>query len=122
MNAGLLALMLVSADTLPPLFAVSNYSRTRLVGDGWVRAPHSYAATGAAAIFGVNTVTGVWNAWDTRHDTEGRTRRLLHSALFIAAAAGVAWAGSKGEETRNNSAISSMGVSTVRWLLMLVGR
>lgn len=132
-----LAVHRVLSWTMLPLFAVSYYTGTRLADDGraaspnWVRTLHPYAATGAAVTFGVNTVTGVWNLWDARHDPEGRTRRLLHAALFIAADAGFAWAGSIGAEARDNGAIrarhrtiaiSSMGVSTLGWLIMLVGR
>jgi hypothetical protein len=123
--------------TMLPLFAVSYYTGTRLARDGRsnspyaVRALHPWAATGAAAVFGVNTVTGLWNVWDARHDPEGRTRRLIHSALFLIADAGFAYAGSIGEQARNDSqirsrhraiALSSMGVSTAGWLIMLIGR
>jgi hypothetical protein len=119
-----------------PLFGVSYYTGTRLANDGrssspyWVRASHPWVATADAAIFGINTVTGVWNLWDARHDPEGRTRRIIHSVLFIAADAGFAYAGSIGEEARNNGetrtrhrniAIGSMGVSTLGWLIMLIG-
>ncbi len=123
--------------TMIPLFAVSYYTGDRLARDGRasspyaVRALHPWAATGAAAVFGVNTVTGVWNLWASRKDPEGRTRRWIHSALFIVADAGFAYAGSIGREGRENGAIrdrhrtialSSMGVSTVGWLIMLIGQ
>jgi hypothetical protein len=119
-----------------PLFAVSYYTGDRLARDGRVNSPyavralHPYAATGAAAVFGVNTVTGVWNLWAGRHDAEGRKRRFAHSILFIIADAGFAYAGSIGEESRENSAVrkthrtvalSSMGVSYVSMMLMLLG-
>ncbi len=123
--------------TMIPLFAVSYYTGDRLARDGRanspyaVRALHPWAATGAAAVFGVNTVTGVWNLWASRKDPEGRTRRWIHSALFIVADAGFAYAGSIGREGRENGeirdrhrtiALSSMGVSTVGWLIMLIGQ
>jgi hypothetical protein len=121
--------------TMIPLFAVSYYTGNRLLNDGrpnspyWVRAAHPYAATGAAAVFGVNTITGVWNLWDARHDPEGRTRRIIHSVLFIVADAGFAYAGSIGEQARDDGrirsrhrtiALSSMGVSTASWIYMLL--
>jgi len=120
-----------------PLFAVSYYTGTAIARDGrqnvssTVRNLHPYAATGAAVVFGVNTVTGVWNLWDSRHDPNGRTRRIIHSALFLIADAGFAYAGSIGREGREDGAVrnrhrtialSSMGVSTAGWLVMLLGQ
>ena len=120
--------------TMLPLFAISYYTGERLARDGrvnspyWVRAAHPYVATADSFVFGVNTITGLWNLWDARHDPEGRTRRLIHSALFIAADAGFAYAGSIGERARDNSqirarhrtvALSSIGVSTLGWVIML---
>jgi len=120
-----------------PLFAASYYTGDRLARDGrdaspnWVRQTHPLAAGAAAGVFGVNTVTGLWNLWDARKDPEGRTRRILHSTLFLIADAGFAYAGSIGEQARDNGAIrsrhrtialSSMGVSTAGWLVMLLGQ
>lgn len=122
--------------TMLPLFAVSYYTGDRLARDGRAASPaavrtlHPYAAYGSAAVFGANTVTGLWNLWAARKDPEGRTRRIVHSALFIVADAGFAYAGSIGREGRENGeirdrhrtiALSSMGVSTVGWLIMLIG-
>ncbi len=122
--------------TMLPLFAVSYYTGNRLARDGRAASPaavrtlHPYAAGGAAAVFGANTVTGLWNLWAARKDPEGRTRRIVHSALFIVADAGFTYAGSIGREGREDGAIrdrhrtialSSMGVSTVGWLIMLIG-
>lgn len=120
-----------------PLFAVSYYTGERLARDGRAGSPeavrklHPYAAGGAAAVFGVNTVTGVWNLWAGRKDPNGRTRRIVHSALFLIADAGFAYAGSIGADGRENQsirnrhrtiALSSMGVSTAGWLIMLIGQ
>ncbi len=122
--------------TMIPLFAVSYYTGERLARDGRVNSPyavralHPYAATGAAAVFGVNTVTGVWNLWAGRHDAEGRKRRFAHSILFMIADGGFAYAGSIGNKSRDDSrlrsvhrtvALSSMGVSYVGMMLMLLG-
>jgi hypothetical protein len=119
-----------------PLFAASYYTGDRLARDGrigspaWVRTLHPYAATGASVVFGVNTVTGLWNLWDARHDPEGRVRRVIHSVLFIAADAGFAYAGSLGKQARDNSeirnkhraiALYSMGASYVSMMIMLLG-
>jgi hypothetical protein len=122
--------------TMIPLFAVSYWTGERLARDGrvnspyYIRALHPYAATGAAVVFGVNTVTGVWNLWDARHDPEGRKRRIIHSVLFMIADGGFAYAGSIGKQARDNSeirnrhrtvALSSMGVSYVSMMIMLLG-
>lgn len=119
-----------------PLFAASYYTGNRLAENGrrnspgWVRQLHPVAAGGSAAVFGVNAVTGVWNLWEGRRDANGRTRRLIHSALFIAASAGFVYAGSLGEEAGDNGevrtrhrniALASMSASTLSWLIMLIG-
>jgi hypothetical protein len=119
-----------------PLFATSYYTGERLARDGRIGSPyiiralHPYAATGASVVFGVNTLTGLWNLWDARHDPEGRTRRIIHSVLFMVADGGFAWAGSMGKQARDDSAIrdkhrtialSSMGVSYFSMMLMLIG-
>ena len=119
-----------------PLFAVSYWTGERLARDGrvnspyYIRALHPYAATGASVVFGVNTVTGLWNLWDARHDPEGRKKRIIHSVLFMIADGGFAYAGSIGKQARDTSAIrdrhrtialSSMGVSYVSMMIMLLG-
>lgn len=87
----------------------------------------------AAAIgidFGVNTVTGVWNAIDDWH-SPGRARRTVHGALMLLAGAGfVATAATapereggayEGDPARHRSlAISSMAVMGVSGLMMLI--
>ncbi len=119
-----------------PLFAVSYWTGEKLYADGrinspaYIRALHPYAATGASVVFGVNTVTGLWNLWDARHDPEGRTRRIIHSVLFMIADGGFAYAGSIGKQARDDGdirdrhrtiALSSMGVSYVGMMIMLLG-
>ena len=119
-----------------PLFAASYFSGDQLLKKGtdapsWARSMHGPAATGSAILFGANTVTGGWNLWEGRKDPNGRTRRFLHSALFTAASGGFAYAGTKladdAQEDSNarrqhrNLALGSMGVSTVSWLIMLIG-
>lgn len=120
-----------------PLFAASYFSGDQLFqkgreAPGWARSTHRPAATGAAVLFGANTVTGAWNLWEGRRDPNGRTRRLLHAALFTGASAGFTYAGAvlaeeaerSGEKRRQHRAVNltSMGVATASWLLMLVNR
>lgn len=119
-----------------PLFAVSYVSGDQLLakGDaapGWAQSIHPVAATSTAVLFGANAITGGWNLWDGRKDPIGRKRRLLHSALFLAASGGFAYAGStladEAEESASkrrdhrNLALASMSVSTASWLIMLIG-
>ena len=118
-----------------PLFGVSYYTGDQLLSkgrggvSGWVRDTHPLAAGATAGVFGVNTVTGLWNLWDARKDPEGRTRRIIHSVLFLAADAGFAYAGSIGEEAGEDGdvrkrhrtiALGSMGLSTASWVYMLL--
>jgi hypothetical protein len=119
-----------------PLFAASYFSGDQLFEKGadapsWARSMHGPAATGSAILFGANAVTGGWNLWEGRKDPNGRTRRILHSVLFTAASGGFAYAGTKLAEdaqedmsarrTHRNVALGSMGVSTLSWLIMLIG-
>jgi len=66
------------------------------------RSTHVAVATGIGVVFGVNTITGVWNLYDSRKDPAGRTRRIIHSAMMLAADAGfvlaAATAGDEGGE------------------------
>lgn len=120
-----------------PLFAVSYVSGDQLIKKGgeapdWARSIHPVAASSTAVLFGANAITGGWNLWDSRHDPNGRVKRYLHSALFLAASGGFAYTGTKLAEdaqerqsqrnVHRNGAVISMGVSTVSWLIMLVGR
>ena len=98
------------------------------------RSTHQALATGIGVLFGVNTVTGAWNLWDTRHEPAGRTRRITHAALMLASDAGfVATAAlapegednrereggeSNGRSTHRAVAIGSMGVSLASYLMM----
>ena len=119
-----------------PLFAASYFSGQQILEKNtaaptWARRIHAPAATGAAILFTANTITGAWNLWEGRHDPNGRTRRIIHSALFTAASAGFVYAGTKlandAEQSQakrlehRNVAIASMGVSTFSWLIMLIG-
>ena len=119
--------------TIYPLFALQAVAGNQIFPDPqnaptWARNSHRSGASALSGVFTLNTVTGLWNLWDSRHDPEGRTRRIIHSALFIVADAGFAYAGSIGREGREDGedrsrhrtvALSSMGVSTLGWVIML---
>jgi hypothetical protein len=118
-----------------PLFIGSYVTGEQLLDKGsdaptWARRLHPAFAGGSAAVFGVNTVTGVWNLVEGWKVKEGRTRRVLHSVAMTVASAGFVYAGSLGDEARENGrirdrhrtvALGSMGISTVSWLFMLFG-
>ncbi len=86
-----------------PLFAAAYVTGNELIKNGenaasWARDTHGTIAGGLAVLFGVNTITGIWNLYDSRNDPEGRTRRYIHSILLLAADAGfVATAAMAGE-------------------------
>lgn len=125
--------------TMLPLFAASYITGDELLkanaagrrSKDWARQWHGPAATGSAVLFGVNGITGVWNMYEGWGDPNGRTRRLIHSVLFMAASGGFVYAGSKlandAEQSQDkriqhrNIAVASMGVSTLSWLIMLIG-
>ncbi|HET7040586.1 MAG TPA: hypothetical protein VFI13_01145 [Gemmatimonadales bacterium] len=105
---------------------------------GGLRDTHQLLATGIEGLFAVNTVTGVWNLWDSRHDPHGRTRRWVHGISMLVADVGyLAAAGTAPDDdcaegggtcapnsqrasTHRGLAIGAFGLSTVSWLMMLV--
>jgi hypothetical protein len=122
--------------TLIPLFAAQSIAGNQMYQSGgptpsWAKSMHSVGAGGLAALFTVNTVTGVWNLWETRSQSEGRTRRLLHSGLMLASDAGFAYAGIKlgpdatrsGDRRREHRRMAyiSMSGALLGYATMLVG-
>jgi hypothetical protein len=118
-----------------PLFAAQSIAGNQMYQSGgrdpaWAKSLHTVGAGGLAALFTVNTVTGVWNAWESRGVSEGRTVRLLHGALMLASDAGFAYAGAKlgPEATRSGVkrdehrrlAMISMGTALAGYATMLV--
>jgi hypothetical protein len=128
----------VASYTTIPLFVTEYILGDKLFeGDASssVKSAHSAVATAIGVLFGVNTVTGAWNWWDSRHESEGRARRTTHALLMLAADAGFVATASlapEGEEeggdfgqgysddrqTHRAVAISSMGVSLASYLMM----
>lgn len=115
-----------------PLFAIQYAAGSQLFdksteAPAWARTIHGPAATAVAALFAVNTVTGVWNLWEARPDPEGRTRRTVHGLLMLAADAGFTYTGMLAEQAETSPdkrrlhrqvALTSMGVATVSYLIM----
>lgn len=95
----------------------------------WALNWHRPLATATAVLFGVNTITGAGNLGDSRKDPAGRTKRWIHSLMFLAADAGFAYTGivlaqdareSDSKRTlHRNVALVSMGISVSSWGLML---
>jgi len=116
-----------------PLFVGSGYTGFQLrnkkeAAPQWVRDVHGPLAGATAVVFGMNTLTGAWNLWEGRKDPAGRTKRLVHGALFLAAAAGFTYVTAAGDDIRaygkpnhwhRDIALASMSVSLVSWSLML---
>ncbi|MEO6525051.1 MAG: hypothetical protein ABIP93_00335 [Gemmatimonadaceae bacterium] len=97
------------AYTMIPLFTFQAIAGNQIytqssAAPGWAKAGHRVGATGLATVFGVNTVTGLWNLWDSRSVPQGRTRRTIHTLLMLASDAGFTYAGVRLSEQAENSA------------------
>jgi hypothetical protein len=125
------------AYAMIPLFAFQAAAGNELYhkgsgADAWARNGHRAGATALAAVFGVNTVTGLWNLWDSRAAEQGRTRRTIHTLLMLASDAGFAYAGIKLSEDaeqsadarrkHRNLAYTSMGVAITGAGMMVLWR
>lgn len=119
--------------TILPLFAAQYLAGTELAkgeerAADWAEDAHPALALGVGALFGVNTITGVWNLWDARHDPEGRGRRTTHAVLMLLADAGFVATAILADEAEDDGsgvgahrtmAIASMAAATVSWAIML---
>jgi hypothetical protein len=124
-----------------PLFAAevalgqSLYNNPATAGGN--KGAHATVGAGIVGLFGVNTVTGAWNLFgEGWSDKQGRTLRLVHGLLMMAADVGflatTASAPNGGgrngaltfeadKVTHRNLAIASISVGTAGYLLMLLG-
>ena len=119
-----------------PLFAAEYWLGNKLMSHtetpgSWVKPTHVSVATALGGLFAVNTITGVWNLYDSRHDTDERTLVWSHSALMLAADAGFAVTGliagdadrtGSGANNHRTAALTSIGLATAGTLLMWVKR
>jgi hypothetical protein len=125
------------AYTTVPLFVFQAAAGNELYqkssgAASWARNGHRVGATALATVFTVNTVTGLWNLWDSRSVPQGRTRRAIHTVLMLASDAGFAYAGIKLSEDaeqsadarrkHRNMAYTSMGVAVTGAGMMLLWR
>lgn len=121
-----------------PTFAAQYIAGAKLydAGNGgppapsWARPVHQAGAGAIAGIFAVNTVTGVWNLWDSRHTPDRRWLRLSHAATMLGANAAFAYTGIRLSQEAENSAekrrqhrqvaLIGIGASTASGILMKV--
>jgi len=125
------------AYTTIPLYAFQAIAGNQLFQESsgapeWAKTGHRVGATALAAVFTVNTVTGLWNLWDSRSVPQGRTRRTIHTILMLASDAGFTYTGIKLSNEAENSlakrkqhrnlAYASMGVAIAGSGMMLIWR
>jgi hypothetical protein len=127
---------LASIATLP-LFVTEGFLGQSLYDNptSGKRTAHLAVAAAIAGLFAVNTVTGVWNLVEARKDPHGRTRRLAHGILMLAADAGFLATAATGpgheheeegsvegsRSTHRAIAFTSIGLATAGYLIMLLG-
>jgi hypothetical protein len=116
-----------------PVFAVQWAAGDRLYKHGvdaptWAKTAHRVGATSLAGMFTVNTVTGVWNWWDSRSTRQGLALRTVHALTMLGADAAFTYAGAKlSNEAETSSdkrqlhrtiALSAMGVTVMSEIAM----
>jgi hypothetical protein len=128
-----------AAYSVIPLFVLQSVAGNQLyqadksgaVRPSWAKSTHSLGAAAIGSVFTLETVTGLWNLWESRDNEVGRTRRLAHSALLLASDAGFTYAGIKlASDAKNDSdardrhrmiSYYSMGAALAGYGLMYVG-
>lgn len=114
-----------------PLFGTQYYLGQKLLNftaSRNERSLHKATAYGLAGLFTVNTVTGVWNLVESRHEKEGRTTKWVHVGLMLASDAGFAYTGTLAKSAsrgthddkikHRNAALVSIGLATSGTLVM----
>ena len=125
----------IGAYAMLPLFVGEYFVGQKLLNStnrpGGLKSAHSLIAGALGVVFAANTVTGVWNFWDSRKDPKGRARRQIHSVLMLASDAGVlltAMSGSNAKHSLANArthrtiAISSIALSAIGTGMMWLWR
>lgn len=117
--------------TMLPLFALQMISGNQVyrMGSnayGWSKVGHRVGATGIAALFTLNTVTGLQNLDEARPDPEGKGKRTLHAIMMLAADAGFIATGILSDKAEGSLddrrmhrtvAYSSIGIATIGYLI-----
>ena len=83
----------LASYTMLPLFAAEAYLGQHMFNNPASITPamqnaHRAMGWGIAGLFGVNTVTGLWNLAEARKDPNGLGRRMIHATLMLVADAG----------------------------------
>lgn len=96
----------------------------------WAKSMHRAGATALAGMFTVNTVTGLWNLWDSRSVPDHRALRTVHALTMLAADAAFTYAGAKLSNEAETSAskrqlhrtiaLSAMGVTVLSGVAMKI--
>jgi len=97
-----------------------------------VTSAHIAVGTAITGLFAVNTVTGVWNMWESRHEPEHHKLKLIHGILMPGADAGFVATFATGpngrsvtidtdKQTHRTIALTSIGVASASYLMMLFG-
>jgi hypothetical protein len=95
-----------------------------------LRTTHAWLNVGILGLFGLDTITGVWNLKEGWHDPNGRVRRLAHGLLMLTADVGFvatdflapnrrAVAAGGSASTHRNVAIASISTATLGYVIML---
>jgi hypothetical protein len=100
-----------------------------------LRSVHSGLAAGTAVLFGLESVTGVWNMLEARKNPRGHGKRMFHGIFMLAADAGfVATAATAphrdddggmnngNASTHRAIAYASFGIATVSYVYMLFAK
>jgi hypothetical protein len=118
-----------------PVFAAQWIAGNQLLQESraapeWAKFMHRAGATALAGMFTVNTVTGIWNWWDSRAVTQHRVLRTVHAITLIACDAAFSYTGAKlseDAETSNSArhlhhqvALISMGVTVLSGTAMKI--
>jgi len=118
-----------------PVFAAQWAAGERLYKDSraaptWAKTTHRVGATLLAGMFTVNTVTGLWNLWDSRSQPENRALRTVHALTMLAADGAFTYAGAKLSNEAENSAskrrehrtiaLSAMGLTAASGVMMKI--
>jgi hypothetical protein len=117
-----------------PLFATEGFVGQSLYNDPTEgkKTAHLAVATGIGALFAVNTVTGVWNLVESRHDPNASRRRWVHGLLMLGADAGFLATAMTAPESEHGMvddsrathraiAFTSIGAASAGYLIMLFG-
>ncbi len=121
----------IGSFTILPLFAAEWSVGQNLLQDreppSWMLGTHQFVAGSIGVVYGVNTITGLWNLWDSRQNPAGRTRRFLHATAMLGSGAGFIWAGAVAGNARRSRAdadhhraiaLTSIGLSTAGTVMM----